>query len=190
MIGKSAQELRAQKVGSAETSKNTSPGGWYQFDRGADYEPADQRFVRVLTREHPRIGSAQADGFVRMGYTYVGPATAEEMQAADAPVAIEAPKTGTVARSEFDALQQQFSDLLASVKASGTSAAPVTPAADGTPASTEAPVKPLSQMNRDELVAHAADNGVEHAPDATKAEIVTAITSAPSAPASPEAPAA
>lgn len=37
----------------------------------------------LIAKHHPKFGSAQADGFVRVGYVYVGPAPKDEPKAED-----------------------------------------------------------------------------------------------------------
>lgn len=34
--------------------------------------------VELVAKQHPKFGSAQADGFVRVGYVYVGPEGSEK----------------------------------------------------------------------------------------------------------------
>ena len=42
----------------------------------------EQSGAEVIVKQHPKLGSAQADGAVAVGYTYVGPAPVEAEQAA------------------------------------------------------------------------------------------------------------
>ena len=51
-------------------------------ERQGDNRPANPLGVyrhpkagkEIITRDHPRLGTVQADAFVQMGYEYVGPA--------------------------------------------------------------------------------------------------------------------
>src|SRR5690349_11083026 len=105
-----------------ENSNNKNPAGLYRHpETGAE----------VVARYHPKFGTPQADGLVRVGYVYVGPAP-EERRTGDADSEPEQPKTAAQLRQELTEAEAR-----------------------------EAGDKPLSKQNKTELEATAEREGVE-----------------------------
>lgn len=52
-------------MASVETSKRSNPEGLYRHSETGK---------EVVIKNHPKFGSAMADGFVAVGYQFVGPA--------------------------------------------------------------------------------------------------------------------
>ncbi len=78
MSRKSIEEIAAASGGqTSEESSHKNPGGLYEYTR------PDGTVVQLIARESERFGTPQADAAVRVGYTYVRPATVEELSVPD-----------------------------------------------------------------------------------------------------------
>ncbi len=107
MARKSIDELNQAKAGSKEESKAVNPGGVYELPR------EDGSVDRIIVRDHPKFGTVQADAVIRVGYRFVRPATAEELQEQDMFTANTARKqvVDTVPKAHYDALEARLSAL-------------------------------------------------------------------------------
>lgn len=78
MARKSIEEIAAASAGqAAEESPFKNAGGVYEYTR------PDGTVITLIARESERFGTPQADAMVRVGYTYVRPATVEELSVPD-----------------------------------------------------------------------------------------------------------
>jgi len=118
MARKTNEELLAASAGEvAEESTTTNPAGMYVIR-----DPETREVIaRAVAMYHPKFGSAQADGYIRAGYVFERPLTADDMKQPEfgniSPVQNDALAAGVTQRGTDTVPRSEFDEMVKTMKA-------------------------------------------------------------------------